>query len=90
VTQRPVVTLYTKRGCHLCEQAEALLATVARTQSFAVQKVDIESSPALFEVYRYRVPVIEIAGGPTFEWPTTAERVCRALQAVADAGPAQR
>ena len=77
--------LYSKTGCHLCDEAETLLATVARTQPLTVQKVNIEASPELFEQYRYRIPVIEVAGGSVLDWPTTAERIRRAILAAASA-----
>ena len=85
MTHAPIVSLYSKPGCHLCEEAEALLATLARRQPLTVQKVNIESSPELFEQYRYRIPVIEVAGGLTLDWPTTVERVRRAIQTVESA-----
>ena len=85
MTPGPIVSLYGKPGCHLCEDAEALLAQVARTQPLTVQKVNIESSPELFDEYRYRIPVIQVAGGATLDWPTTAERIRRAIQAAASA-----
>jgi glutaredoxin len=85
VNQGPTVVLYGKPGCHLCDDAESLLATVARSQPLTVQKIDIESSPELFAEYRYRIPVIQIDGGQTLDWPTTAERIRRAVQAVASA-----
>ena len=85
MTHRPIVSLYGKPGCHLCEEAETLLATLARTQPLIIQKVNIESSPELFEQYRYRIPVIEVAGGLTLDWPTTAERVRRAILAAVSA-----
>ena len=79
MTQEPMVSLYSKPGCHLCDEAEAILALVARTQPLTLQKVNIESSRELFEEYRYRIPVIRVAGGPSLDWPTTPERVRRAL-----------
>lgn len=90
MTSLPVVRLYGKPGCHLCQEAEAILSWVAQSQPLAVQNVDIASSPALFDEYRYRIPVIEIVGGPSLDWPTTAERVRRALLATADAESAKQ
>ena len=49
------------------------------------RKVNIESAPDLFERFRYRIPVIEVPGGPTLDWPTTPERVRRAILASASA-----
>jgi DhnA family fructose-bisphosphate aldolase class Ia len=78
-----VVTLYGKPDCHLCEEAEAIVTRVAAELGASYVKVDIESSPALFERFRYRIPVIEVAGGQTLDWPTTRERVRRAILASA-------
>ena len=84
-TSAPRVTLYSKPGCHLCEQAEALIGVVARSQPLTVEHVDIESTPALFAEFRYRIPVIAVDGGQTLEWPTTAERIRKAVAAVVSA-----
>jgi hypothetical protein len=76
---RALVTLYGKTDCHLCEDAEGVLARVGASLPIEVRKVDIQSSPALYERFRYRIPVIEVAGGQTLDWPTTPERVRRAI-----------
>jgi glutaredoxin len=73
------VTLYGKADCHLCDEAEALLARVGSSLPIEVRKVDIQSSPELFARYQYRIPVIEVSGGQSLDWPTTPERVRRAI-----------
>jgi hypothetical protein len=80
------VVLYGKAECHLCEEAEAIVSRVTADLGIGYRKVDIESSPVLFEQFRYRIPVIEVvggdgAGGATLDWPTTPERVRRAIKA---------
>ena len=77
--------LYGTPECHLCEDAAAILDSLARDGELRWRRVDIRDDPALFERYRYVIPVIEIESGPTLEWPTTRERVRRAL-AAAEAG----
>ena len=77
--------LYGTPECHLCEDAAAILDGLARDQGLRWRRVDIRADPALFERYRYVIPVIVIVGGPTLAWPTTRERVRRAL-AAAEAG----
>jgi glutaredoxin len=79
------VILYGKAECHLCEKAEAILARVATDLGVAYRKIDIEAAPDLFERFRYRIPVIEVPGGQTLDWPTTPERVRRAIVASAGA-----
>ena len=78
----PGVTLYGKPDCHLCDQAEDLLARLARQRGLTYRKIDIQSAPDLFDRYRYRIPVLEVDGGATLDWPVTPERVWTAVQAV--------
>ena len=54
----PTVTFYTKAGCHLCDDARQLLEDVATEIAYKLTEVDIRSDTALFEQYRYRIPVI--------------------------------
>lgn len=57
------ILLYSRRGCHLCEQAEEMLATVAPEASV----VDVDSSQHLAEAFGLRVPVVEIDGAVVLE-----------------------
>jgi glutaredoxin len=54
------VTFYTKVGCHLCEEARDMLEDIAALTTFILTEIDIRSDPAIFEKYRYRIPVIII------------------------------
>ncbi len=54
------VTFYTKAGCHLCENARDLLEEIAEEIDYTLTEIDIRSDPALFELYRYRIPVMVI------------------------------
>ena len=54
------VTLFTKGGCHLCDEVEAELRTLHATYPHRLRKVDITAEPALFERYRYLIPVVHI------------------------------
>lgn len=81
----PGVTLYGKAECHLCEVAEAQLAAVARELGRDYRKVDITADAELFDRYRYRIPVIQVEGGPELDWPVTPGQIRRALQAAARA-----
>lgn len=56
----PKVTFYTKAGCHLCEEARDLLDDIAAQTPFELTEIDIRKDLALFERYRYRIPVILI------------------------------
>lgn len=54
------MTFYTKAGCHLCEQAREMLDDIAAQAAYEMTEIDIRSDPAVFEEYRYRIPVILI------------------------------
>ena len=77
----PGVTLYGKPDCHLCDEAEDRLASLSRQFGLTYRKVDIQTSPHLFERYQYRIPVIEVDGGATLDWPVTREQVWKAVRA---------
>ena len=54
------VTFYTKAGCHLCEEARDMLEDIAAITPYELTEIDIRGNPAIFEKYRYRIPVIII------------------------------
>jgi glutaredoxin len=62
-----VVTLYAKAGCCLCDDARAMLEDLASAREFELREVDIRSDTALFERYRYRIPVITVDGREVLE-----------------------
>ena len=57
-TSRPQIVLYSRRGCHLCEQVEDVLAILAPEAAV----VDIDTEPRLAAAFGTRVPVVEIDG----------------------------
>jgi len=66
-----MLTLYSTWGCHLCEEAEALLR--AAGTDFCL--VDIVDDPAAFALYRVEIPVLtyQRAGQTTeLKWPFDA------------------
>jgi glutaredoxin len=50
--------LYTRRGCHLCEAAEDMLAAAG----VPVERVDVDADRAAAARFGLRVPVLEAAG----------------------------
>ncbi len=70
----PVVRLYTRCGCHLCEVAEAVLVK----HGLQVERVDIDAFPELRERYNHCVPVVEIDGRERFR-TRVDERLLRRL-----------
>lgn len=65
------VILYTKAGCHLCDEAREHLDDLAADLEFDLTEIDIRSDDALFERYRYRIPVIVVDGVERLEGQIT-------------------
>lgn len=53
-----MVTLYTRAGCHLCEEAKQQMAPLLAEFGAALREVDVDSDAALRERYGNDVPVI--------------------------------
>lgn len=58
MTPQRVLTLYSKPGCHLCNELRAELDDLRAELAFDVEEVDITRDAALFEKYRYEIPVL--------------------------------
>ncbi len=61
------LTLYTLPGCHLCDDARALLAASVSATHF--DEIDIGADPALMERYGARIPVLRRDDGQELNWP---------------------
>lgn len=61
MTTMTTVTVYTRAGCHLCDEAIATVREVA-TGRARIELVDIDADPALYERYTVRVPVVAVDG----------------------------
>jgi glutaredoxin len=56
---RPMdVTLYTRPGCHLCDEAKAQIAPLLTAAGAWLREVNIDADPVLRARYDYDVPVI--------------------------------
>jgi glutaredoxin len=52
------LTLYTRAGCHLCEEMKAALAPIARELGAHISEVDVDQSDELRALYGNDVPVL--------------------------------
>jgi glutaredoxin len=67
VSAGPEVVLYGRPGCHLCDDARAVLRRVAAVHPFVLDERNIEESDDLLRAYLERIPVICIDGVERFE-----------------------
>lgn len=62
------VIFYTRRGCHLCEEAERVLALAAADWEFSTTVVDIDADPAAKALYQEEIPVTLLPNGRRFRY----------------------
>ena len=77
--RRRQVFLYSRPGCHLCEDAAELLERLARRIPIAIVEVNILDDIDLYEHYKHSIPVVALAGGPTLAAPIRADELERLL-----------
>jgi glutaredoxin len=58
--------MYTRQGCHLCDDAWALLERSAERHRLTLRQIDIDTDPTLVEQYGLCVPVVVIDGRERF------------------------
>ena len=56
------VELYTRRGCHLCDDAKAALLSLRAERPFELMETDVDSDYALQQAYALLVPVVVVDG----------------------------
>lgn len=62
------VTLYSRPGCHLCDDARVALERVRARAPFTLDEVDIETDDALHVRYLERIPVVALDGEELFDY----------------------
>jgi glutaredoxin len=77
-----VVTLYGKPGCHLCEQARAVVEAVRAERAFELEEVDVSLDPVLHRRYGERIPVLALGGEEVFEYHVDPQELRERLDRV--------
>lgn len=75
----PRITLIGKPGCHLCEDARAVVARVAEDLGVGWTELDITRDEALAEQYWEQIPVTLVDGRRHDYWHVDEARLRAAL-----------
>jgi hypothetical protein len=75
------LTIYTRPGCHLCDDMKAVVARVAATIPVDVREVDISVDPALEKRYGLEIPVLLVAGVKAAKYRIGEPELVRILRA---------
>ena len=84
----PVITLLSRPGCHLCDDARTVIASVAAELRVPWEERDITQSPQDLEAYWEMIPVTLINGVQHDFWRVSEQRLRAALAAAGSGGPA--
>lgn len=75
----PRVRLYGRAGCHLCEEARAVVARVCADLGEEFDEVDVDTDPALLDRFSEEVPVTFVDGRQHDFWRVDESRLRAAL-----------
>jgi uncharacterized membrane protein len=77
------VILYTRKDCHLCEQAKADLESIQEKYPHRLVEIDIDTDPALQKKYLVEIPVVEV-GPYALKAPFDKQKLMMTLGAAGD------
>jgi glutaredoxin len=78
------IVMYTRQGCHLCEQAWEQLEQARRRHGFALRQVDIDQDAQLVREYGECVPVVVVNGRVRFRGAVNGVLLRRLLETEAN------
>jgi len=73
------VTLYSRPGCHLCDEARTILERMRESTPFEVDEINIEADDALHARYLERIPVVAVDGEELSEYFVDEEALIRRI-----------
>jgi glutaredoxin len=75
------VTLFTRVGCHMCDEAHAALERVRGAHPFELTVVDLDrkATAAQRAAYDWEVPVVELEGRKVMKYRVDEARLARLL-----------
>ena len=75
------VTVYSRPGCHLCDEMKAVVDRVAKWVPFTMDIIDISNDPQLEARYGLEIPVLLINGRKAAKYRVTQDELRRILEA---------
>jgi len=78
-----VLTLYGKPGCHLCDDARAVVGEALAGRDLALREVDVTLDPVLERRYGERIPVLAVDGEELFDYVVDPDALRERLDRVA-------
>jgi glutaredoxin len=76
---RQQVTLYTRAGCCLCEDAKRVIGAARERAEFDYVELDIDADPEMVRLFGEEVPVIAIDGKKAFKYRVSMNELLKKL-----------
>jgi glutaredoxin len=80
------LTLYSKPGCHLCDEMKRVIDTVAARVPLTMDVIDISTDPSLMDLYGLEIPVLLIDGKKAAKYRVTERELEEKLRRSRRAG----
>lgn len=74
------VTLYTRPGCHLCDEAKQAILAARCEDQYTLREINIDLDPDLTRRYGWDIPVVLINGIETFKHRLTSSDFTREIK----------
>jgi len=74
------VRIYSKKECHLCNEAKHILGRFASKYPLEIEEIDIEKDPAVFEQFHEEIPVIFLEETKLFKYKIDEKKFCKAIE----------
>ena len=75
------LTLYSRSGCHLCDDMKAVVARVGSSIPLALDEIDISTDERLEALYGVEIPVLTVEGKKIAKYRVTEGELRRILAA---------
>ena len=82
------LTIYTRPGCHLCDEMKAVVQRAARSVALTIEEVDISRDAELDGRYGSEIPVLIVNGKKVAKYRIAEEALTRILERAGGAGGA--
>ena len=73
------VTLYSRPGCHLCDEARDVLERLSAQTPFTIEEIDITRDDVLHARYLERIPVVALDGEELFDYEVDERALLRRI-----------
>ena len=73
------VIIYSRPGCHLCDEAKAAIQNAGCSDKFSFEEVNIESDEELLRKYKYDIPVVMIDAVEAFRHRVAIDEFIRLI-----------